>query len=141
MFIKFYNSKLIILIILCLFPFELLADKKKFECRYLVKDKGYYTNKIFADTWAMSGKIKNTTAFLSEEFKVEEAGKLHFDKADNGYLIIIDKSPSFYVNHLTDKNLKYLIEINYFNILGKTKADQKNIINRTYLKGDCRVSG
>ena len=138
MFIKFYNSKLIIFIILCMFPFELLADKKSFECRYQVKDRGYQTMEIVVDTWAMYGTVQHTTKSFSKDLKEIRSGKLHFTEQDKNYLITLTNSIGFEY-HLITPDLKYLIELNSLNILGKTIEERKQITSRTHFKGDCRT--
>lgn len=133
-------GKYLLLIYFIFFPFTSIADKIVYECRFYVdKLKRYHTTKIILDTWAMNGTMQNTTPFL-KVYKEIRSGSLV--KQKEAYMLTIDELPLLIENHLIhpiDGKLKYLIEVSYYNILGKTVEEKKQITNRIHLSGDCRI--
>ncbi len=133
-------GKYLILIYFIFFPFTSIADKIVYECRYYVdKLKRYHTTKIILDTWAMNGTLQNTTPFLKNSKEIRSGSLAKYKEA---YMLTINELPLLIENHLInpiDGKLKYLIEVSYYNILGKTVEEKKQITDRIHLSGDCRI--
>ena len=69
----------------------------------------------------MNGTLQNTIPFLKNSKEIRSGSLAKYKEA---YMLTINELPLFIENHLInpiDGKLKYLIEVSYYNILGKTK--------------------